>query len=664
MHAPLLTDILIILCASVAVVLLFQRFRIPSILGLLFTGVLIGPEALGWVTAIKEVEVLSEIGVILLLFVIGMELSLKQLKTMRRTVFIGGGIQVGLTVGIVAALAFSLDFSLPKGLFMGFLVSLSSTAIVLKVLQENNEMHAPHGRVALGVLIFQDIIVVPMMLVTPLLAGKGGNPLTELALLLGKSVVVVGGVLYGARSLVPRLFSLVAKTQNRGLFILTTMALCFAVATLTGFAGLSLALGAFLAGLVVSESEYSHQATSTILPFRELFTSFFFVSIGMLLDVAFFLQNLYIILPAVAGVFLLKSIVAGLATALLRYPPRTCLMGGLALFQIGEFAFILSRVGIDEGLLSDDLYQYFLSISILSMAATPFVILYSEAWVSRLLKRPSLKKKVNEVVPERVNQEVLDESGHCALHDHLVIIGFGLNGRNVARAAHFAGIDYAVMELNARTVEEERERGEPIFYGDPVQAPALEEINIEQARIVVIAISDPKATQNIVVNIREYTQTAFVLVRTRFVGEVERLCELGADEVIPEEFETSVEMFTRVLHRFLVPMDQVEQLARTVRSDNYEVLRPRAKPLAIPRQASVSGLNIQCVQVLADSGPVAGRSIQEADIRRHFGVTILALQRNGDTHHHLTADTKIHQHDRVFLTGPQEAIDRFYQAVS
>ena len=375
---PLLTDITIILGASVLVIFVFQKLKLPTILGYLMTGILAGPYALGLIDASHEVEVMAEIGVILLLFIIGMEFSLKSLAAIKKSVFVGGAAQVGLTTVATALLAWWFGFAMNAALFLGFVFSLSSTAIVLKLLQERSEVNSPHGKIALAILIFQDIIVVPMMLLTPILSGQAGDVGAVVVELLLKVGVVIAVVLVGARYLVPILLHEVAKTKNRELFILFVVVICFAIAWGTSEMGLSLALGAFLAGLVISESDYSYQATGFIIPFREIFTSFFFVSIGMLLDVSFLVDNLLVVLGLLLLVSVAKAGIAGVAALLLNYPVRTAILTGLTLFQVGEFAFILSEVGIEYQLLSEATYQYFLSVSILSMAITPFVIQNSE----------------------------------------------------------------------------------------------------------------------------------------------------------------------------------------------------------------------------------------------------------------------------------------------
>lgn len=659
MHFPLLQDILIILGFSLLVVLVLQKLNLPSILGFLITGIIIGPYGLSLVKAQDQVEILAEIGVILLLFVIGMELSLKQLASMRKTVLIGGSLQVGLTVGVSTLIYRTLGFAWNESVFVGFLVSLSSTAIVLKILQDRNEISAPHGRNALGILIFQDIIVVPMILITPILAGESTNLLWSVTELFLKSVMVVVFTYLSAQYIVPKLMYQIAKSESKELFLLATITICFFVAFLTSQAGLSLALGAFLAGLIISESEYSHQATSTILPFRELFTSFFFISIGMLLDLTFFAQHAVKILLLVGIVFVMKGSLAAVATIFLKYPGRTVIMTGLALFQIGEFAFILSRVGIEYNLLSEELNQYFLSVSIVTMLLTPFIIMYSDK-ISSLLLRTRIQEQLNKkITAENSSASDLDH-----LENHLIIIGYGINGRNVSKAARYANIPYVILELDAEVVKEEKKKGEPIMFGDAVHEHILTTVHLKRARVVVIAISDPQATKTIISNIRAESKSVYLIVRTRYVKEIEPLIALGADEVIPEEFETSIEIFSRVLHNYLVPMDELETLVQTIRLGNYQMFRPTNKLSAKTSQTQIPDLKITCLRVLADSGPVVGKTIADVDIRKNYGISILAIERKNNMISSVSPQDKIKQNDRLFVRGDREHIEKFYHDIS
>lgn len=661
MHLPLLGDMLILLIFSVVIVLALQKLKLPSILGFLVTGIIIGPYGFSLVNAVDEVEVIAEIGVILLLFVIGMELSIKQLASIKKTVFFGGFLQVGITAGVAGLSYFFLGNDWNAAVFVGFLFSLSSTAIVLKLLQERNEMGTPHGRNALGILIFQDIIVVPMMLVTPILAGQTENVGYSVLMLVVKSLIVVAITIVSARYLVPKLMHVIAKTRSKELFLLTTITLCFAVAFITSEAGLSLALGAFLAGLIISESEYSHQATIIILPFRELFTSFFFISVGMLMDVDFFLTNTLVIVGIVVLVFIFKGLIASLAVALLKYPPRTVILTGLALFQVGEFAFILSKVGIENNLLSPEMNQYFLSVSIVSMLITPFIMMGSERITDYLLSTRWVKILSRGATsrPIPVN-ETTDEE----LENHLVIIGYGVNGSNLAKAARYSNIPYVVIELNAQTVQTERKKNIPIIFGDAAQDHMLDAVNLNKARAVVIAISDPQATKSIISNIRSSSQSIYLVVRTRYVKETSELLALGADEVIPEEFETSVEIFSRVLHNFLIPSDDINRFIEEVRSNNYGVFQAQKKVPKTMQHHQIPNFKMTCVRVNKDSGTLIGKTIRDSDVRTRFGVNIVAIGRNEDMILHVSPEEKILQNDQVYVNGPSEAIEDFLKAIN
>lgn len=655
MHLPILSDIVILLGISVVVVFALQRLKIPSILGLLLTGVLIGPYALSLISAVHEVELIAEIGVILLLFVIGMELSIKQLIAIKRTVFIGGSLQVGITASIAAASYYLMGNAWNEAIFVGFLFSLSSTAIVLGLLQSRNEIATPQGKNALGILIFQDIIVVPMMLITPIIAGQTDNALTEVISLLLKTALVVGVTILSARYIVPRFMHEVAKTNSKELFLLTTISICFAVAYLTSEAGLSLALGAFLAGLVISESDYSHQATSIILPFKELFTSIFFISVGMLLDLNFFISNIGVILLLLAVVFVVKAIVASLAVAALKYPPRTVLLTGLSLFQVGEFAFILSKVGIEYGLLTPITNQYFLSVSIISMLLTPFVIQYAEPAVTKFLAKIKDKKKSQIEVAQN------EEKAESPLKNHLVIIGYGVNGSNLAKAAQFSNIPYIVVEMNAETVAREKKKGVPIHYGDATQFHILDSLYLFEAKAVVIAISDSQATKRMIANIRDICKSVYLLVRTRFVSDINELLALGANDVIPEEFETSIQLFTRVLQNFFVPLNDIDTFVDTVRADNYGLFKSQKALPVTGRSATLPEFKFSSIRVNHDHDHIVGSTLAEANLRAKYGVTVMAIQRDNAMIYDMNASAKILLDDIIYVHGEPEKMEEFHQ---
>jgi len=650
MEIPLLKDILIVFGLAIAVLFICHRLRVPTVVGFLLTGIFVGPYGLGLIKAIHEVEAFAEVGVILLLFTIGIEFSLERLLQIRKSVLIGGSLQVSLT--FLATLFISKQFGQAFGesVFAGFLVALSSTAIVLKLLQERAEVDSPHGRTTLGILIFQDIIVVPMILITPLLAGSSGDLGESLLILLAKGIGIILFVIVSAKWIVPKVLYQIAKTRNPELFLISVVVMCFGVAWLTSWAGLSLALGAFLAGLIISESEYSHQALGNILPFRDVFTCFFFISIGMLLDVGFLFQKPVIIGLVSLGVICLKSIIAGSVAIFLGFPLRTGILVGLALGQIGEFSFILSRAGVAHGLLAGNIYQMFLAVSVLSMAAAPFIISLAPRLADIILRLP---------LPERLRSGFypVPEIKVADRKDHLIIIGFGVNGRNLAQAARVAGITYVIVEMNPKTVRNEKAKGEPIYYGDSTQNAVLQHSNIKAARIVVVAINDPTATRRIIETVRRLNPKVHLIVRSRFLQEMEPLHKLGADEVIPEEFETSVEIFTRVLAKYLVPKDEIEEFVAVVRSDGYKMLRNISG-----KTVSFSDLKLQLPDVEISSlrigvrSSIAGKSLSQIELRKRYGITVLAIRRDSKILSNPDGDTELYANDVLFILGPPEKI--------
>ncbi len=657
MTIPFLTDLVIILGLSLAVILLLQRARLPLVLVFLLTGIVAGPHGLGLIRAVHEVEVLAEVGVILLLFSIGIEFSLKSLVRIWRTVILGGALQVLLTGAVAFLLARTFGQTLREAVFMGMLVSLSSTAIVLRLLQERAEVDSPHGRSALGVLIFQDMAIVPMMLFTPILALGEGDVLGPLLGLVGKALVIVGLTLVAARWLCPWILFRVARTRNREVFLLATAAVGLTAAWLTSLAGLSLALGAFLAGLVISESEYSAQALGEILPFKELFLAFFFVSVGMLLDLSYVARELPAVLGTAALVMVLKAGVAASVVRLLGFSLRTALIAGLALSQIGEFSFILSRTGLEAGLLPGDHEQLFLAVSVITMAAAPFVLVGAPVLAQRVERLP-LPSWFLAPGPEKVEGDIKELEGK--LQDHLVIVGFGVNGRNLARAASVAGIPYVVLETNPETVRRERGRGERIFFGDASYPEVLHHAGVERARILVSAISDPGSTRRIVELGKRMNPGLFVVARTRYLQEVEPLSEAGADEVIPEEFETSVEILVRVLRRYLIPQVEIEEFVADVRSGGYEMFRKLAPPGGGDPADLVSHLpdsEVGTVQV-GERSFLVGRTLKDAALRAEYGITLLAVQRGGRTHTNPGAEFMFEAGDiLIVFGGPRQVVD-------
>ncbi len=449
------------------------------------------------------------------------------------------------------------------------------------------------------------------------------------------------------------------RSRSRELFLISILVICFAIAWTTSYIGLSLSLGAFLAGLIISESEYSNEAMANVAPFYEIFTSFFFISIGMLLNVGFLMEHPVQILLMTVSTLLLKALIVAGAVFLMRLPLRTVMIVGLSLAQVGEFAFILSRVGVQYGLLDDITNQYFLSISILTMAVTPTLIAMSHRITALVMKAPVPERIKRRFSYSRLQQQMPVEKKE-SYKGHLIIVGAGLNGMNLAKAARSIEIPYLILELNPDIVAREKEKGEPIIFGDAVHQSVLEQVHLRKAKVVAVAISDPVSTRRIVSNVRRMDPTIHIIVRTRYVNEVRELHQLGADEVIPEEFETSVEIFSRVMSLYLIPREEIDRFAKSIRQDSYEMFR--SSPA---RSISMDNLNehideadIITMKVGPSSGFI-GQKLSEIDIRRRFDVTLLAIGRDGEIRTNPSGDETIQAYDKLILFGDPEKIQQF-----
>jgi CPA2 family monovalent cation:H+ antiporter-2 len=481
-------------------------------------------------------------------------------------------VQVVLTGAAGTGVGRLLGWTVPQSLLLGMLVALSSTAVVLKTLGDKGQTDGPHGRNTMGILIFQDIVVVPMMLVLPLLAtdavgtdtSNGGLSLGPL-LLIAVAVGLVGFVVVMTRWVAPRLLYEAARSRSADVFLLVVVTICFAVAALSSELGLSLALGAFLAGLIISESDYSHQALSYVLPFRNLLMSLFFVSIGMLLDPRFLADHWWIVILASLGLILAKTITGTVAVLSIRYPLRAAVTTGLALGQVGEFSFVLAAVASTYSLLPSDLEQSLLAVAVITMAVTPIVAGQTER-VARLVDRVRLPLWLTR-------DQAAAKTSRRGFSDHLLIVGYGLNGRNLARVAREFDFAYAVVELNPQTVREETARNEPILFGDATNEAVLTQAGAQKAKAAAVVIGDPAATRGIVAELRRLNPCLHIIARTRFVSEVQPLYDLGANEVVPEEFETSVEIFRLTAGHFDIPSREAERMERLIREDHYAVLR-------------------------------------------------------------------------------------------
>ncbi len=646
MEVAILTDVVIVLALAVAVLVICHRLRVPSVLGLILTGVLAGPEGLGLVGEGNRIEALAEFGVVLLLFTVGLELSLDSLLQMKRAGLAGGVLQVVLTVAVGAGIAAAFGASPGSAIFLGCVLALSSTAIVLRGFQERGEVEAPHARAALGILVVQDILFAPMILAVPFLAGARVPDVS-----IGQTLLYLGLLLPLAAAVwvVPRVLDLVVRTRDRDLFVISVVVIGLGIAWAASRAHLSLALGAFLAGLIISRSEYALQALASVIPFRTVFSSFFFVSVGLLLDVHFALAHWTQVLPLTLGLMVLKTVLLAAVFRALRLPPRLAAQTGLVLAQVGEFSFLLLGAGLARGLVSGPTYQLLLGAALLSMAATPFLLPLADRFGRRMAATG---------IPGRRRSDSHRAAAEPAeIRDHVLIVGYGLVGSNLAHACRTAQVPYLVAEMNPELVKRGRARSEPIAFGDAIHEAVLRGLGVTRARVLVSAIADPAATRTITACARRLNPAIHIIVRTRHVREIAALHDLGADEVIPEEFETSVEIFTRVLSRYLIPKPDIDAVAAEIRAEDYGVLRSTPGAPAHPRGLSgvLPGQEVVVYRV-EDGAAAAGRTLAELDLRRRHRVTLLALRRADEVRSNPSGGERLEPGDALVLLGSTSAL--------
>ncbi len=649
---PFLEYLAIILAAAVLILAVSRPIRLPGVSGFLLTGIIIGPNGLALIPGREEIEIFAEIGVVMLLFFIGLEFSLAQLKAIRRQFLLGGSLQVIGTIGLVVLIFTLADtLTLNERIFIGFVVALSSTAIVLKMLSERGELEAPHGRMVIGMLLFQDFCIVPMIVFTPMLAGTEGTSVGDIILGFLFSLAIVTGVVFAARTVLPRILEVVAKSKVREAFLMGSLFICLLMALITYSVGFSYALGAFIAGLLISESEYSHEVIAEIVPFRDFFASMFFISVGMLFDLSTVQSHPLLLLGIGLGIVILKFLVVAVVVRSMGISSRTALMSGMALAQIGEFSFVLIGVGLSAGLLSEFLFQLFLAATILSMILSPPLIILAPAVSARAQALIPFMQSGRDHVPQ----------GSDTLRDHVIIVGFGLNGKNVARVLGETGIPYVVLETDGEVVKRLAREKIPAIFGDVTRREILQLCHIHEARVVVLAISDPHAQRTAVSMIRSLNPTIHIVARTRMVAEVDELARLGANEVIPEEFETSIEIFTRVLDQYHIPRNVVNAQIQVIRNENYSMLRglPQTSR-GLERMTQLLAAGTSDTFLVTDDLHAAGKTVGEIDLRQHAGTVLIAVVRGETPTLTPPKEFTIEPGDTLVLVGTHANMDRAF----
>lgn len=650
--ALLLRDIALLLAVALAVVVLFARLRLPSLVGFLAAGLLIGPNALGLIRDPEQVRLLAEIGLILLLFAVGLEFSFAQLRRMAREVFWGGGLQVLLTTLGTAAGAWGLGLPLAQALFWGILLAMSSTAIVFRLLSDEGLLGTPYGRLSVGILLFQDLLLVPIMVLIPLL-GVGVETMsapsaTEVGLTILKALALLGLILFGARVLIPRLLQLLARTGSRELFLLGLVALCIGAAWLTAAAGLSLALGAFVAGVVISESEYSYQAIAEVLPLRDSLSAFFFISIGMLLDP----QTVWLfpaqVLGLSVGIVALKTLMVTLAARLMGYTWRVGALAGVSLAQIGEFSFVIAAVGRDFGLIEPASEQRFLAAAVLSLLATPALVLYGPRWMWTGMRRASDAAQRQPEAP-----------AFAELQGHVIVAGFGASGQMLGRVFQEAQVPFCVIDFTRPAEREAELAGIPFLFGDATRPEVLEAAGLARARLLILTIGDPIATRVAVRLARTLRPDVAILVRTRFVSEIEELYRLGATQVVAEELEATLTLFTRALEYYHIPRHLIAAQAAVARSSGYELLRlGRLSARTLMRLPELLAAGTVETVRLPPNSPAVGRSLRQLELRQKTGASIIGVVRGHMPYPNPDPEFVLHADDLLIVFGNHREVDQ------
>ncbi|MBN2492719.1 MAG: cation:proton antiporter [Planctomycetes bacterium] len=652
---PILKELLLVMSLSLVTVYAVRSLRVPNIVGFLIAGIAMGPGALGLVKDVHTIEVLAEIGIVLLLFTIGVKISLKDLARMGGVLIGAGGLQVLATTVLVAGIAWLAGIEPRRSLFLGFLVALSSTAVVLKLLEDRGESNAPHGRIALGILIFQDLAIVPMMLLLPLLAQHGDASWSDAFFALLRSVLLVALLVSAAVFLLPWVLERVVRTRSPEIFTLAVLVVVLGTALLTSEFGLSLALGAFLAGLVVSESRYASQVLADVTPFRDSLGGLFFVSVGMLVDPGLWLAAPLTTLGLALGLAVLKAAVVFAVALAFGFGTRVATLSALGLAQVGEFSFLLAEAGRRLELFRGDLFQMFLSVSVLSMAVTPLAMLVAPR-LARVLQRLSIPGRRGRTPGADEAAAIRDPTR--PLRDHVVIVGAGVAGQNVARVLRSLAVEHLFLELNPITVREMQKSGVRILYGDATKREVLSKARITRARVLVVTIPDPAAARQIVVLAHALNPELILIVRTRFVSEVDELTRLGANEVVPEEFVTAIELVGLVLATYGVPERRIAREKTLIRGGRYRLLR--GAEAALGPHASLKALAASAdfdEVVLAADSPAGGQDLRALALRNRAGVTVVGVEREGHVTGNPDPGMALAAGDILLLFGTAEQLD-------
>ena len=650
MEHTTLRSILILLAVAVLVVAALRRVKLPAVIAYLFTGLLVGPHGLGWIQDTADTRDLAEFGVVFLLFTLGLEFSLPKLLVMRRAVFLLGGMQVLLTTLGTAAMAWLFGAPVPVAIVLGGAFAMSSTAIVAKQLAEQSELNLQHGRLSIAVLLFQDLAVIPFLILIPALTHGSGTAIADgLLWSFLKGALAFIAILGAGRLFLRPLFHQIASARSAELFTIAVLLVTLAAAWSTAALGLSLALGAFLAGMMLAETEYRHQVDADIRPFRDILLGLFFVTVGMLLNPHIVARHWWLLILSVAALMLFKTALVALLSRVLGADRGAALRTGLVLAQGGEFGFALLTLGLTAGIVRAPLAEFGLAVIVLSMIVSPLLIRANHTIVARIFPDTDADER------DRLQHDIGQHQIHA--EDHVLIVGYGRVGQNVARFLEPEGFAFVALDLDPVRVKRAREAGDPVYYGDGTNPAILKAAGVERARAVVISYFQVPTALKILEHVKKFRPDVPVLVRTRDDVDLDKLMQAGATEVIPETMESSLMVASHLLHLLGIPMSKILRKIQDVRSHRYSLLRSVFRGQdALPMETS-HAFREQLYTVTLNAGSHAiNKTIGELNLKA-AQVVVTALRREGVVGRQPSADTLLKEGDVLVLWGTPEDLE-------
>lgn len=647
MESQSVINILLIFSAAIAVIIISKQIKIPAVIGFILTGLIWSAIAPQDDTSASKLQSFGEIGIVFLLFMVGLDFSPEKVRRLSRVMLIGGGTQAILTTGIAIVIALIGWTSFTTAILCAFIVIQSSTAIALKVYHDRGEINSPHAETSIGIALFQDISAVALLIIIPVLGSSGAANALPVSTL-GKNFLIIAAISISAYYTLPLLLRMVVTSGIRELNILLALVFCIGFSIISNHLGFSLALGAFLCGIMLNRSEYHSQIIADFAPFRDVFLSLFFIAIGLGFNWSFTLSHTWQIVGLTSALIFLKLIILFIASRLSGFPFRTSSLAAAGLANIGEFGFILMISALPFGLLSQNQFQMLSAIAILSMLMTPLIIIVTSKSTLTIGTLHAKKK-----APEKK---------HASKEPRIVIIGFGLAGRHLAQTLKSSSISYTIIEVNGRFVAQGLESKEPIIFGDAARWETLELAGIESAQIMVVLISDPGAIKSCIGIARRINPKLTIICRTRRMNDIEQLLKAGANEVISEEFETSIELFTVVLNHLHVPRNIIRAQTKLLRSDGYEMLR-------VP--SPVKGVSDKLIQILAagttdvfqvmDDHFSQGKSLKSLDLRKITGAMVITVVKGDKNITNPPPDLIIDSGNSLVIVGSHAQIESAFE---